>query len=195
MNMDKKKLWISAVCLLMLAICYLAIHVFPVEVLALGWHALHGRTAHLKSAFGPRYDVDVPILTMASLDDGGWNVSLISRSRRSLDGNHRPRWGSMTLSVSPASSTAEETRKSAQTLREKAGYIITEVAQLTVAGQELYCFEQTSERRKLPTYAGDVITVNCLPPSDKPAFSATYVGSRTLLPQFYSVLSRVRRVN
>jgi hypothetical protein len=193
--MNKKKLLTFAVCFLVAAVCYVAIHTFSIETLALGWHALHGRTAHLKSSFGPHYDVDVPILTMAQLDDNGWSLFLFYRSMRLSASDHRPRWGSMTLSVSPAFSTAEETRKSAHILRELLGEITTEVAPIHVAGQDLYCFERTTEHSRLPGYVGDGVTVNCLPLTDKRGFSTTYMGSRALLPEFYSVLSSVKRVN
>jgi hypothetical protein len=191
--MSKKTLLTCAVFLLILAMCYVAVHMFSVEILALGWHVIHGRTAHLKSSFGPQYDVSVPMLMAARLDEGGWNLFLFYRP---FIGANRPNWGSITLSVSPAYSTAEEVRKSAPILREKVGMITTEVAPIRVAGQDFYCFERTTGRNKLPAwYVGDAVTVNCFPLADKRSFSATYMGSRKLLPDFYSLLSQVRRVN
>src|ERR1035438_4528988 len=88
--MSKKTLRTCAVCLLVLAMCYVAVHMFSIEILALGWHLIHGRTAHLRSSFCPQYDVNVPTLTAARLDESGWNLFLFYRSMRQPMGNHRP---------------------------------------------------------------------------------------------------------
>jgi hypothetical protein len=88
--MSMKTLRTCAVCLLVLAMCYVAVHMFSIEILALGWHVIHGRTAHLRSSFCPQYDVNVPTLTAARLDESGWNLFLFYRSMRQPMGNHRP---------------------------------------------------------------------------------------------------------
>ena len=195
--MPRKKLRTYAAYALMVTVFYVFIHLFILEIFALGWHALHGRTAHLTSPAGAKYDVDVPTLAMAHLDDSGWNLSLFVRTGPLEFGYRIPptRWGMMTFFAGPVSTTAEEARKAAPVLKEKLGYSRVEVAPRSVAGQELYCFERTMESGKLPMNAHDVLTVNCLPLTDKRGFSATYMGKRAFLPEFYGVLSGVRRVN
>ena len=78
-------------------------------------------------------------------------------------------------------------------MRDRFGVTIKEVAPISSAGQDLYCFERTDS--KLPMNVRDAVTVDCVPLTDKRSFSANYIGKRDFLPEFYSVLSNVRRAN
>ena len=70
------------------------------EIYAVGWHVLHGSTAHFKSPAGAKYDVEVPVFAMAALDEGGGNLGLFVRSVGVQFGTRVATWGSMTFSAS-----------------------------------------------------------------------------------------------
>ena len=100
----------------------------------------------------------------------------------------------MSFSTSPLYSTAEEIRRAAPGVKDTIGETTTEAATLSSAGQEMYCFERSWESGQLRemTRSLSMADLTCVPLSDKRLFSATYMGSRDLAPEFYSLLKGVR---
>lgn len=187
-----KKLSKSAICVVLAVIFYFAATEFMLELLALGWHARHGMTAKLRGAGGKTYSVPVPMFWLASVDDGGWVVSLSRKPQRIRALLHDREWALMSFSVAPTS-TASEIRQTAPALNSKLGLALNEVAAISVAGQDLHCFEQKFEKGKAAELSRiyGAVDLRCVPESDKRGFSATYIGSSGLVPEFYRVLRGV----
>ena len=174
---------------------YFVVTEFGCEILAFGWHARHGNTATLKSFHGGTFRVPVPSLWMAIVDDGGWSVGIHKKAGSVRSYLRKPEWAMMSFSVAPTYQTANEMRNVPPIVYSKTGMVFAEVASVSVAGQELYCFEQKWEKGKLAelTLRYGTVDLHCAPESDKRSFSATYTGSRNLMPEFYDVLRGVAR--
>jgi len=183
----------TAVCLALAVVSCLIGNQFLPECYALGWHVLHGRTAHLRSYDGRVYSVKVPVLLIASSDESGWELAVMRKP-----GDMRARlgdteWAMMSLSVGPMYSTGEELQKSAPIMKEKLGVVISEAATFSVAGQDVHCFELSHNAATVRN--GPVVEIRCAPMSNKRGLSAFYMGSRALVPAFYVLLKDIRRDN
>ena len=184
-----------AVCLALAVAFYLIGTEFALEILALGWHARHGKTATLKSFYGGTYRVPVPTLWMAIVDDGGWDVGIHKTPGRIRAYLHDTDWAMMSFSIAPTYQSASEMRHVPPIVYSKTGMVFAEVASVSVMGQQLYCFEQKWEKGEIAELARKYGTVDlhCASESDKRGFSATYTGSPALVPKFYEVLQSVTR--
>ncbi len=187
----------TAICLALAVLSYVIVIEFMPELFALGWHARHGRTAHLRSYDGRNYVVSVPALLFAELDDSGSALSIVKSSGRIRSAFMQPRWALMSFSLSPLYSTAEEMRTGSLLVDARLGTNTTEVANPSIAGEDMHCFERRWERGEAADLSRrfSLADITCVPSSNKRGFSASYQGSRALLPQFYAILNSVKRVD
>ena len=190
--MNRKSLRACLLLLTILGVAYLLNIEFMPEMMAIGWHIRHGKTARLKSFGGKKYTIDVPAMWWANVDDGRWSVTLIKRTGRIGASLRQGEWATISFSVVPQYSTAEEIRQAAPILDRK-GFTSIEVSTVRIAGQDLHCFEQDSKRLAELARNPLVVDLYCVPLADKHQFSADYFGSRAFVPEFYRVLYTVKR--
>ena len=194
--MSTKRSRVLMYCLVVVALLCGLTNQFLPEVFAMGWHIRHGRTARLKSFDGRRYAVDVPRSWWPQIDGGNWSIDLLKRPGRLRASLGESDWGDISFSLVPEYPTAEEVRKTAPILAAR-GLTQNEVSLVRVAGQDLYCFEENWSDAKVArlTRNRPIVSVNCVPLQDKRQFSAQYSGTPAFLPDFYSVLGSVKRID
>jgi hypothetical protein len=182
---------------LTLASVFCLVKGFMPEILALGWHVRHGSTLQMKTLEGKKYSIDAPILFWPQADESGWDVALIKHPGPLRASFGQADWAIVSLSVARQHSTGEELRNRASALNTNAGLVLTEVASVKVAGQDLYCFDQRWEKGKNSELQvkAPAVELMCVPLSDKHSLSASYIGTRALLPVFYDVLHSVKCAN
>ena len=193
--MNLKSIRKLGICVSLALTAYGVFHEFMPEILALGWHVRHGRTAHLQGSDGRRYRVDVPALWWAHED--GWNLSLVKTYGRGHSLTRRLDGAMATVEFDggPVYFTAEKLRKIRSEADNKVVVYATEVSNLTTAGQTVYCVELRQADGASVEMASTIVNMTCVPLSEKRFFTASYLGTRALIPEFYEVLKGVRRLD
>ncbi len=185
-----------ALCLAVLIVPLLAKEFMP-ELCALGWHIGHGRTVRLKNWERQTYELEAPLLYWPRVNEINWDATLIRTSGPVRARLGQSDWAMMSFSVAHQYQTAEELRREASTLNDKAGLVLSEKATVAVAGQELYCFEQKWEKGRIAELSRSLpmVEIMCVPLSDKKSFNASYTGTRNYVPTVYTMLGSIKRVN
>lgn len=180
----------------LLALFFLGKEFMP-EIFALGWHVRHGRTVRLRNLEGKKYVLDVPLLFWPQVDESGWDVALVKRTGPLRASLGQTEFAMLSFSVVNQYSTGEELRERASALNRNAGLALTQVANVRIGSEDLYCFDQKWEKGKMSELGRvfPMVEIMCVPSSDKRGLSASYMGTRGSLPVFYDVLHTVQRVN
>lgn len=189
MSAGKQK-WVYIRVLFYCIVLILVGYYFLPESYGLLWHAYHGKVAHVKSMHGGSYVVPVPLLQTASLDDTGWDLSVVreaGRARARLVENEK---ATMTFSGSSQGITGDRVKGHQTAFLKKIGVTRTQVALLNSAGQETYCYE---ERTTLTQTGENTTMVRCIPMTDQRGFSAYYMGTTGGVLNFIDIVKNIQR--
>ena len=154
---------------------------FLPETQALAWHIRHGR----KVIFGS-YEIPVPALWWASNDERGSAMLFGFPGRLRAMHLGKPEWGTMSFSVAPLPSYADE-RKAILKMDQLMGTNTKVVANLQIANEATVCLDS-----RHPSHA-DVVEIRCLPESEKGGLCAGYMGNRKYVDLFFATLRNVNK--
>jgi hypothetical protein len=182
-------LGVSLVLFLATAIGAAAIEFTP-ELYSLGWHGLHHGVAHFESKERTAYEIKIPAAFSAFRPDE-CSVSVSKQSGPIRHSLGRRASSKMSFSACRIYTTANEIEANAPKLRDELGIQTIQREKITVAGQELKCYERFGNQEMVQ--GAPVSAVDCVPLSSNGELSASFVGSGDHLPAFYSLLRTVKR--
>jgi hypothetical protein len=161
---------------------------FTPELYAFGWHTLHRGTARFKGANQTAYELRVPASFSAyRSDECSISVSKQAGPIRSLLGQRAK--SQMTFSACQIYTTVKEIEANAPKLKDELGIMMVHRGTISVAGQELHCYERSGDSG---TQGNGSAIVDCVPRTTDEELSASFVGSDDHLPAFYSLLKTVK---
>jgi len=183
------RLGISSVLLLAAASGLAAVEFAP-ELYSWGWHQLHRGVARFTGETRTIYEVRVPASFSAFRPDE-CSVSVAKQPGPIRSRLGRRSRSQMSLSACRTGATAKTIEANAPKLRDELGIVTVPRETISVAGQQLRCFERLGGQETNP--GTPLATVDCVPSSSEGELSASFVGSGEHLPAFYSLLKAVKR--
>jgi hypothetical protein len=154
---------------------------FSPELSALTWHLGHGGSATVR-----RYQIPVPPWWLGEYneDHSTFTASYFrGRFRSALQG--KTGWATIWFPTTPYT-PGETTKRSLSRLDQLRGTTTT-VTSLFITGQATSCFNSTHV--KTPT----ILEISCVPDEPGGDFTATFMGTRDLAPEFFAILRGVQR--
>jgi len=159
---------------------------FTPETFALVWHLRYGSTARIRNNAVGTYEVPVPLFWSASRDFGEMRVDMSVFPGRFRAVYLGAVMESVTVGfdfgISPGVEAQKDLWRVDEVVRTK-----TTASPRSIAGQATTCFERRDPK------LGSFLSVDCRPAVETHGLSASFVGFEKSLPDFYAILSQVKK--